>query len=410
MWHRFTFSLLVIVLTGASTSAQDSGLPDTVYFGIDGQAHGYAGGVVNVPIYFSTDAEINAVSVGMEFGLNGWLMFDSCSEHSTIFEEDGYLDISGLVCDARSADGNMPDSVLSGGIALAKPLPAGRYRSANIWFTGANIGDQIAVDSCFVMPAGPFILTPARGDDYSPQFVGGTLDIVAGPADTTVVPEDTTTPPGDPGQPVDGDWVAPTGFGQFTMTVADGGTEIDYIFFEFDGFNCGWVTLGGSLEVGSYWPIVDNQFTIDTDIDPYGDQTMTIEGTFTSSGDEASGTWVADIHGTICSGDWGPVGPETSGIREIGGDVPTECYLMGQNYPNPFNASTNIRFSLPQAEHSTIAVYNVLGMKVATLVDQLLPAGEYETSRDASGVASGVYFYRMKAGDFVETKKLMLMK
>ncbi len=88
---------------------------------------------------------------------------------------------------------------------------------------------------------------------------------------------------------------------------------------------------------------------------------------------------------------------------------------LAQNYPNPFNPVTTIGYSLPRRSHVTIAVYNVLGQKVRTLVDSEEPAGAYAVTWDgttASGttVATGVYLYRFQAGDHVETKKMLLLK
>jgi hypothetical protein len=89
--------------------------------------------------------------------------------------------------------------------------------------------------------------------------------------------------------------------------------------------------------------------------------------------------------------------------------IPTE-FALGQNYPNPFNPSTNITFSLPKPSHVTLQVFTVLGEEVATLVDQELPAGRHEAAWDANSMNGGVYFYRLQAGSFVQTKKLILLK
>jgi hypothetical protein len=94
--------------------------------------------------------------------------------------------------------------------------------------------------------------------------------------------------------------------------------------------------------------------------------------------------------------------------------VPTH-YSLNQNYPNPFNPSTTLAYSLKEAGRVTINIYNVLGQNVKTLVDEYQDAGEYTkiwNGDDDSGndVSSGVYFYRIKAGDFSDIKKMVLMK
>jgi hypothetical protein len=85
-------------------------------------------------------------------------------------------------------------------------------------------------------------------------------------------------------------------------------------------------------------------------------------------------------------------------------------FALSQNYPNPFNPSTTIRFELPRALRVNLDVYNTLGQEVAKLLDEERPAGAYEVSFNAKGLASGVYFYRIRAGEFVATKKLLLVK
>ncbi len=80
------------------------------------------------------------------------------------------------------------------------------------------------------------------------------------------------------------------------------------------------------------------------------------------------------------------------------------------NYPNPFNPSTTIEFQLPKSSNVTLKIFNILGKEVAILVSDRLTAGSYTYDWDASNMASGVYLYHLKAGDFVETKKMILMR
>lgn len=85
-------------------------------------------------------------------------------------------------------------------------------------------------------------------------------------------------------------------------------------------------------------------------------------------------------------------------------------FNLEQNYPNPFNPSTTINFSVQQAGNVTMSVYNLLGQQVATLVDQKMKAGSHSVTFDASGLSSGTYIYRITSGEFVQTKKMMLIK
>jgi hypothetical protein len=85
-------------------------------------------------------------------------------------------------------------------------------------------------------------------------------------------------------------------------------------------------------------------------------------------------------------------------------------YALEQNYPNPFNPATIIRYSIPVEGFVNLSIYNALGERVASLVNQVMKAGSYEVNFNATGIASGVYFYRIEAGDFLSVKKMMILK
>ena len=85
-------------------------------------------------------------------------------------------------------------------------------------------------------------------------------------------------------------------------------------------------------------------------------------------------------------------------------------YNLCQNYPNPFNPTTNIEYNIPKSTYVNLEVYNILGKNVATLVDKFQQAGKKSVEFNASKLPSGVYFYRLQAGSFIETKKLILLK
>lgn len=98
-----------------------------------------------------------------------------------------------------------------------------------------------------------------------------------------------------------------------------------------------------------------------------------------------------------------------TGISTVSSEVPSS-YLMKQNYPNPFNPTTNINFSIPKSGLVTLKVYDMSGKEVAVLVNEVKNAGSYLVGFNASDLPSGAYFYRITAGNFVETKKMMLVK
>ncbi len=90
-------------------------------------------------------------------------------------------------------------------------------------------------------------------------------------------------------------------------------------------------------------------------------------------------------------------------------ELPQE-YSLSQNYPNPFNAKTNISFALPEETEVSIRIYNITGQLVETLSPGLLPAGNHNVTWDANDAASGVYFYTIDTGAFIETKQMTLLK
>jgi hypothetical protein len=103
-----------------------------------------------------------------------------------------------------------------------------------------------------------------------------------------------------------------------------------------------------------------------------------------------------------------------TGIDDDKDEIPAE-YALKQNYPNPFNPTTIIRYDLPEESFVTLRVYNVLGQEVATLVNEKQTAGKYNiefstNNRNGVRMASGVYFYRLQTEQYVNTKKLILLR
>jgi len=99
-----------------------------------------------------------------------------------------------------------------------------------------------------------------------------------------------------------------------------------------------------------------------------------------------------------------------TGINEDAGFNIPRNFILEQNYPNPFNPTTTIKYQLPELGFVTLKVYDVLGNAVATLVNKEKPAGEFEVEFDGKGLTSGVYFYQLKAGSVIETKKMVLLR
>ena len=138
---------------------------------------------------------------------------------------------------------------------------------------------------------------------------------------------------------------------------------------------------------------------------------------------DSNGVYMEDF---IPNGSGGLITPNAIVIREVNpssvsGDENSSnlnTFVLEQNYPNPFNPSTKIKFTISsviasgakQSQLVTLKVYNILGKEIATLVSEELSAGEYEVEFDASSLTSGIYFYQLKAGTFVQTNKMVYLK
>ncbi len=115
--------------------------------------------------------------------------------------------------------------------------------------------------------------------------------------------------------------------------------------------------------------------------------------------------WIVGEHGTILSTTTGGVSTDV----EQQSIIPTR-FSLSQNYPNPFNPTSTIAFSLPQASNVSLKVFDALGREIAILVNEFKSEGSYRVLFNGSSLSSGVYFYRLQAGRYVDTKKLILMK
>ena len=126
-------------------------------------------------------------------------------------------------------------------------------------------------------------------------------------------------------------------------------------------------------------------------------EALAVSGTDLCAGTSGAGVWRRPLSEVITWAD--PASnPEPSD------------FSLHQNYPNPFNPTTSIEYALPHAGYVSLRVYNVLGEGVATLVDGQQAAGTLKTTWDASHMPSGVYFYRLTAGEYVQTRKMVLMR
>jgi plastocyanin len=142
-----------------------------------------------------------------------------------------------------------------------------------------------------------------------------------------------------------------------------------------------------------------------------------------SSGSPSNAIWVFihvfDTQGDFryyCSVHGAPGGVGMAGIihvesaTDVSEDAAKIDFVLKQNYPNPFNPSTTIQYSIPQNEYVTLKVYNVTGALVKELIPGYQPGGNYIVEFNATDLASGMYFYQLTAGNFVSTKRMILLK
>jgi hypothetical protein len=119
-----------------------------------------------------------------------------------------------------------------------------------------------------------------------------------------------------------------------------------------------------------------------------------------------AGLWAAGYNTSILKYTGEPI----MGIAGEQFSTMPEKFALSQNYPNPFNPVTNIRFGLPKTSKVKLEIYNVLGQRVITLLDEQKPAGFHVVTFDARDLASGMYFYRIQTAEFTDQKKMILIK
>jgi hypothetical protein len=175
-------------------------------------------------------------------------------------------------------------------------------------------------------------------------------------------------------------------------------TQANYLFDDYDFYahNGGWdILTSATIPPSGSVSWTELRY-------PYGqDQSPLSVGTHTLVG-EVLGYGKSDTMAVIVT-----MKPTTS----VAGEKPTsECFILDQNYPNPFNPTTTIRYVLPRLSHVQLTVFDMLGQKVATLVDGKVEAGYHETNFDANGLPSGAYFCRLLAGGQMKTKRLVLLR
>lgn len=182
----------------------------------------------------------------------------------------------------------------------------------------------------------------------------------------------------------------------------------------------GYITYGGGHIYATAWQLHQiYKFTTE------GEQTL-VAGTGTQGlldGDSIEKAEFSEPNGIVASADGDTLyvsdystnalriisGATTVDVERLEDEVPAD-YLLHQNYPNPFNPTTTLSYSLPDAAEVTLKVFDMLGTEVASLVNEQQAPGTYQAMFDAHNLASGVYYYQLRAGTVVETRKMVLLK
>jgi photosystem II stability/assembly factor-like uncharacterized protein len=181
------------------------------------------------------------------------------------------------------------------------------------------------------------------------------------------------------------DNIAPTGICHIP------GTGAAYLLA--GGMNAGQRGLAISYDAGENWKLLDSTGAL-----------------FLGFASDSTGWCSPRQHNSGVCKYAGPRLIDTSTSSVEGGIAAPASYLLAQNYPNPFNPSTTIRFELPTSSELRLSVYDMLGREVSVLVNERRDAGVHAVTFDASGFSSGVYFFRLQARDFTQTKRLLLLK
>jgi len=192
-------------------------------------------------------------------------------------------------------------------------------------------------------------------------------------------------------------------------------SDYNDLYYELNQYNC-LVSAGGmDYHTLEDWQTMGKDLHSYTEMPHFVEPYLHIDGSITTPLN-AGGTTIGGIHSDIDKDTRNATSPDI-GADEFDGLVGVEEetlvmteFRLEQNYPNPFNPSTTIRYSIPRQSIVSIKLFDILGNEIVTLLNEEKLLGNYEVAFNASAFTSGVYFYRLQAGSFVETKKMLLIK
>ena len=429
---RFTVCLFAATAIAASLQAQtgtDPGIPDTVR--VD-SVSAFVTGIGIVPVTFVNDENLTSVEVTLTEG-SPQVTIDSFSFAG------GRLDSAAFAREAHIDDDSSTITILA--LAFGTPISSGRGLLGKLYLSySQTITPQgVPIDSTVWME-GPKLHTTSMfaagtSRSFKPQFIPGFLNIMESPASFDSIWVSNVD--GNAGAPVAVDVYAynERPVVQVSLALDYGSSDLTLDSVSFVGTRSESApskTVQPQTSVHQVYTLIE--FTESNPLAPGSGVAARLHFTIAPSTPEGTITIDSTTVGVgyktqyiLTLNDGGiplvplfiaggvNVSPSTD-VEDItdNSGLPKE-FRLGQNYPNPFNPSTNIELSLPRAGHVEIDVFNILGRRVRKLLDRELPAGIERIVFDGRSdqgtmLASGVYFYRVTAGEFKDTKKMLLVK
>jgi bacillolysin len=283
-----------------------------------------------------------------------------------------------------------------------------KFKLTSPSYDGSNTSTSLYADAMSFDPTGRYLLFDVYNQvkNQSGALLGywtiNVLDVTSGQIQSIFPPLPEGVSVGDPSYSK----ASPTRFlfdyidskaNRYAVMAADFNTGEIGIVGDSNG-TVGYPTYAGDDKTVAYHTLTNFQSALHDAI-----QLMPMQSDFLS-GTHSPESYVVDATFPV----WFVVGSRVTAVKESPAII--KAFALENNYPNPFNPSTVISYQLAVNSHVTLRVYDILGRKVATLVDEQKQAGSYQATFNGSKFASGVYFYRMEAGSFVQTKKLVLAK
>ncbi len=424
------YSALIVCLA-FNASANYAGINDTVK--VD-SVEAYAGRTAIVPVFITNSEAVSAIEVTLKFD-SLYLIPDSFNFSGGRFDFISETDTQRVVFNDTA---HMIDLFF---YDFDNPFPPGSGRGFNLYFTVKSnaVGRDLPIDTAFwALPGGGMRKTffaSEAGIQIKPQIVTGNIRVLEAPATLDSIWVDAVV-----GRPGNGVAVNVYGYNEIEVdsialaleytsdditfnTVNFSGTRSESALNKTVATNLPERQLLITIKFNSLMPMPAGEGVLATlyfDIDINAP-----EHTVLINSEPYLGFWKTVFHRPSSGGGMTIEPYFHPGQIEIKHTVPVEEdfdnnllpkeFALAQNYPNPFNPSTRIEFALPRAADVTLTVYNILGEKVKTLVDEHMNPGVHFVIFDGyddnnNPVASGMYFYRIKAGDFSRSRKMMMLK